>query len=849
VRLSIAAAVACLSIVGAVASDHAQASIRKSTNIPAQELGAALQALAQEHDLQVVYLSDSVDERKTAGAVGELTAEEALKQLLKGTGCSYRYLDEKTVTIIPNPPAHGDSSGKQKPAARSTADNSDSQGASGDGGQGKAFWDRFRLAQGGQGTTSGPTSVGAQNENSQESSKPVTLQEVIVTAQKRAERLQDVPISITAVGGADLDTSHYQGISEALTTVPGVSVIGQNGSSVNGGGSQIAIRGVTANGTVFNGASPIGYYIDSVPFGLVRSGGVPDMDAYDLQRVEVLRGPQGTLYGANSEGGLIRILTNDADLNGGFDFKTRGSLSTTDGAGGASYGGDAAANFPIVDGVLAARLVVGDQHYAGWINSPTQLHLNDTDQLNLRLKINAQPTDYLSIALSAWHSRDTYGGLSTGLESEYVTTTLPTPGSVGYDAYGFKIGYDFKLFSFLSQTSYLDYESAQHIDITALGFPPGPLAPLYIGTTTGIFSQELTLASTLPGPWQWTAGAFFRNGHDEFTELGEVFAEPLYLPDTSKSEAIYGELSQRFLHDQLQWTLGGRYFHDEVTSSSRGPVAPGAPPYYESFSYDKFTPRAVLTWFPSRNLTIYGSYSQGFRSGMPQDGLVGVGAPQVPPLKPDTLNNYEVGTKGSLFDNRVVFNAAVYYIEWKDVQQQLLTTINSLSVDAYVNSKSASGPGVEFSLQFRPLNGLDLALDAGWNDLEFDSNVCCQGNGGIAFYKGQRLEYSPEYTAGASVDYSFPVGAGFRTHLSASANYTSAINSGLASDETLLEADPIFITRAHLALEIPNHWMITLYGDNLANNREAVALAYAAPDYTERLRPRTVGLQIEYHLK
>ena len=399
-RLSVAVAGLCLSVVGLCVADDVKASIRKPTHIAAESLVVALKQLAHERGFQMVFQSEIVGAAQTHGAVGEFTPDEALKQLLKGTGLSYRYLDERTVTIIPLSMTSG-APGEAATALSTSTPPPSQQGDS------KSLWNNFLLAQATPGQTSGPASVAAQTSNSQENSTPGALQEVIVTAQKRAERLQDVPISISVLGAQDLDRSTLSGVTEALNLVPGVSA----NVGVQGGGTQITIRGVGASEPLFNGSSPIGYYLDSAPFGLVKTAILPDSDIYDLERVEVLRGPQGTLYGANAENGLVRVLTNDANLDQ-FQLKSRATVSNTEDGGG-NYWGDVAVNVPLIEGKLAIRGVVDYTNSSGWINSPVDTHVNDSELRTFRLKINAQPTDQLSIGLSAWTTRDNFGAPST----------------------------------------------------------------------------------------------------------------------------------------------------------------------------------------------------------------------------------------------------------------------------------------------------------------------------------------------------------------------------------------------------------------------------------------------------
>jgi outer membrane receptor protein involved in Fe transport len=216
--------------------------------------------------------------------------------------------------------------------------------------------------------------------------------------------------------GADLDKSSVQSVSDALSMVPGVAV----NVTGQGGETKLTIRGVTAAGSLFAGPSPIGYYLDSVPFGLVRSAVQPYANSYDLNRIEVLRGPQGTLYGASALNGVVRVLTNDADLND-FDFKARASVSSTE-SGGGNWREDAAVNLPIVDGKLAARLVVGQEHDSGWINSPIGNNINDGDLKNIRLKVNAQPIDDLSIKLGATHEEANFGAPPQGTDDFTAST-------------------------------------------------------------------------------------------------------------------------------------------------------------------------------------------------------------------------------------------------------------------------------------------------------------------------------------------------------------------------------------------------------------------------------------------
>ena len=495
---------------------------------------------------------------------------------------------------------------------------------------------------------------------------PANLEEVTVTAQRRGEEtLLKVPVSIQVLGGESLDHTSVAGVSEAINQVSGVTMI----DNQQGGGAQISVRGVTAGGPLFYGSSTVGYYLDDIPFAFVKSAIAPDTDAYDLQRIEVLRGPQGTLYGASALNGVIRVLTNDADLNN-YDFKMRTSTSNTDG-GGENYRGDFAVNVPLLPGQVAVRAVVGYNRTSGWIDNTFATDTNTADIANIRLKLNAKPTDDLSIKLSYWHSSSQYGAPSTANDNGDSDSQINQPLKAIYDTVGLSTDYNFPGFTLSSATSYIDYSSKGDLDYLHL-------APLYTGLYNRTLAEELGLHSTGEGPWRWSAGAMYRHSEDQLVQtLGALLPAPINWSDGSGSSAVFGELSRRLMDDSLEITLGLREFHDEVVDKEnvQGEGNPNIPLYHRDSTFNATTPRAVLTWYPSNDLTFYASYSQGFRSGFAQNANVYVAAPGIPPVRPDKLTNYEIGSKGSLWDRDIYFDAAVYYMDWKDIQQTLLVQL------------------------------------------------------------------------------------------------------------------------------------------------------------------------------
>ncbi|HZF15337.1 MAG TPA: TonB-dependent receptor [Steroidobacteraceae bacterium] len=664
------------------------------------------------------------------------------------------------------------------------------------------------------------------------------LEEIVVTAQKREERLSQVPMSVAVLDGARIDASTLTGVTEALNTVPGVAA----NVGYQGGATLISVRGIGASGPLLEGSSPIAYYLDAMPFGLVTSAVAPDSGAYDLQRIEVLRGPQGTLYGANAQNGVVRVLTRDADLDG-FGLSARVTGSDTNDGGG-NYRGDLAINVPVIESKLALRGVVGYSKLSGWVDGPVGENVNDSELRTYRLKVNAQPTDALAIALSAWSSRDDYGAPSASDDDAHISATQAQPIAIDYDVYSVKVGYEAGHFSVASMTSVLDYSNRSLWDLLAGGLPGVNFST---GLDSHVLSEELIFHSRPDSEWRWTAGASYRHGQDRLLQSSVILPAPLDYTFRSESFAAFGETGRRFADNRFEWVLGLRYFHDDVLNreNTQSLGLPGVPLYHATDTFDSTTPRAVLTWHASDDLTTYASYAEGFRSGFPQNAGVIAVEPDFPPLRPDKLHNYEVGAKGNLGE-RVSFDTALYYIRWNDVQQSLAVFFQGVPLVANVNSKPASGVGVDLGLHFRPVDRLDLGIHGSWNNLSFDEAVPVPG--GVLFEKGDRLNYSPELTARALGEYEFALGGGgLRGVLAASADYTSKQeHRGSNTGTAVVSGDALFIARASFAIRSGDRWTAMLFADNLTNEDGATPTVTLVPEWMLRVRPRTVGVQLSF---
>jgi outer membrane receptor protein involved in Fe transport len=420
-----------------------------------------------------------------------------------------------------------------------------------------------------------------------------------------------------------------------------------------------------------------------------------------------------------------------------------------------------------------------------------------------------------------------------------------------FETYELKVGYNFSLFSLVSMTSYLDYLN----DSDFKSNPAGTRSYVNTKLSANMFTQEFNLASNGGEHWRWTAGAMYRDGKDRQLQDLYLVTYPNSVEYTSESWAVFGELTRVFLGGKLQLTGGLRYFEDTVGQENNSNFG-NAPPAPSSLApdvenkYTATTPRAILNWHPREQLIFYASYSEGFRSGLQQAPAVRLAFPTFPMTKPDRLVNYEIGSKGSFWNDSVSFETAVYYMDWRDVQIPLGVFVNNIGFGALVNGASASGIGTDVALSVRPTERLAFQVSVSWNDLAVDENV--YSNNVLLLEKGDRLNGSIETTAAASASYTIPLGdlegrftiaANRRTRLS-----TRAITGGAAVD---YRGDPMLTSRADFTIDSTRRWSASIFVENLNNEQGE---SYVSPSFVAGLtdyyyiRPRTYGLQMEFHL-
>ncbi|NJO13285.1 MAG: TonB-dependent receptor [Gammaproteobacteria bacterium] len=655
-----------------------------------------------------------------------------------------------------------------------------------------------------------PVGVGAQE------AAEGTLGEIIVTAQKREASLQEVPFSIAAQTEAQIRNSGATNIVEFARNVAGLTI-----TDLGPGQSQVAIRGISAGQVVRDQPGvkeQVGIYLDESPISVALF--TPDLDLYDLQRVEVLRGPQGTLFGAGSTSGTLRYITAAPRL-GTFEGSTEVTASQ---GSGTDFGGalKAAVNLPIGEST-ALRLVGYYNELAGFIDAvqPSGSTNEDVDggsKTGARVSLLLQPNDNFSILPRIVYQKletDGYPRIDAFniLGNEFMTTEPAvnlgereqyTQMREGLDDEfrmgDLKLEYAFPGVTLTAISTFTNRDVLVLRDATQLTgsvtFDLGGTdaevritSPLFDRTSLEAFSQEVRL-SAATGSFQWVAGAFYQDverkygqtlptpGYDAITNrlIGADSGDTLAPPDTPfysrlsydfQQLALFGEGTYQF-NDQWALTAGLRYydFEEDRILNFGGIFAVPQANVPGAVSSDGFSPRVIVTYSANDDVTLNAQVARGFRLGGINDPLNGpictpadaalYGSVFSETWDDETALTYELGAKTRLAEGRVVFNTAIFFSDIKDLQANV--DAGSCSSRIVVNVPEAHSLGAEVELFARPNENWDFGISASWVEAEIDSNVTGAGTTPIRRHsRGNRLPTAPEFQAAASVSYSMPI--------------------------------------------------------------------------------------------
>lgn len=577
--------------------------------------------------------------------------------------------------------------------------------------------------------------------------------DIIVTAQKRDERLLDVPLAITAVTGEEIERRGVTSLRELQYAVPGLSLVEQGP-----GQQRIQLRGVSNS----NGLPTFGQYLDEMPISIDDQTQSLDLRLIDMRQIEVLRGPQGTLYGEGSMGGTIRYLTADPDLDRiGGNFESQVG-SVTD--GGTAWRVNGALNLPLVTDRLGVRLVAGYEDTGGWIDSAVtgRKDVNAAKILHLRGKILANFSDDLSASIMVLHQEQKQDYQNFG-QNRVTTARVAERNNPNYDLVNAVVRLDL---GGPTLTNSFGYQSAKNDTVTdqsatyvgllpllppPLGVPAGTVTSVGFQSLSNIdvVSDELRLTSA-PGRIEWTGGLYVRQLDRDgttrsVTAPGTLIYNIVFVNAVFKSRAAaaFGELTWRAT-DDLSVTGGLRYFTEDRTlrSTNRGFFANTT--LLNEGTFSSFNPRVNVKYSFSPDSMAYISAAKGFRSG--GFNLVATGGPAT--YDPDKLWTYEAGTKHDLFGGRLLFEGAVYYTDWKDVQSSFVPT--GAAVGYITNGGDVRGWGTDLSLSARPVTGLTLSATYAWNNLEYKTTTA-------EHRPGDPADYAVRQSWSGSIDYRRPV--------------------------------------------------------------------------------------------
>ncbi len=711
----------------------------------------------------------------------------------------------------------------------------------------------------------------------------LTIEEVIVTASKREAIAQDLPMALTALPQSFLEQQNITKIDDLSDYVAGLQIV-----NTQPGRNTIAIRGVTSLG---GETAPVGYYIDEAPVSSFQIQ--PDLAMWDLERIEVLRGPQGTLFGDGSMAGTIRAITNKPNPDG---FEGRVFLQDWDYKhGGNSYDLKGMVNIPLSE-TFAVRALAGYKSDGGWIDVPEAglTDANDYDQTTARVAARWLPTDNLVLDLSWDHNdldmnRDnlqTSPGVYDPLT--YLPPGYPIPKErndwtkIEYDLYNLTIDWALDNFTVVSASSYYDQSWSNFTDLNEFiaayffGAPVAPFLPdsnaaqiVAPGSGEDAFTQEIRLVSNGDEQLDWTVGAFYKDRSQDVIsgfdlhvnmDLGLLdpslagvvipIADELSLPTFSASStqwAFFGEIDYQ-LADSWNLIAGLRYFSDDnsqVLDEPGSAVFGTVPGIYTAGGSDStWAPKLTLSWQTSDTTSVYFNVAKGFRSGFANTyWTFNDEIPQS--YGPETLWTYEAGIKASPRPN-LITNFYVYYNDWTDLQLALVTTDGLLGYTS--NAGSADATGAEFEMTWLPTEGLTLSANVAYVDAKIQESVFTAGDVIEVASKGNSIPFVPDWTGAITADYVHPLGDSWNLRLNGNyayrgSNYSDPYNSDNQKN------DAYGTLNARIGLEA-ERWGVYLFGRNITDEHGTSLIRQPVGSLTDivfynYIPPQTWGVELQ----
>ena len=683
--------------------------------------------------------------------------------------------------------------------------------------------------------------------------------EIIVTAQKREERIQDVPISISVVDQEQILNSGASQLIDYAAYVPGFQV--DNAGSP--GRSTLSLRGVAPIGP----SATVGIYLDDAPIG---SSGIYnrsqvftlDLLPYDIERLEVLRGPQGTLYGASSIGGLLKYVTVQPRLDR-MSVHAGGEIFDIAHGDGLGWGVNFMGSVPIIKDQLAVSASYSRRDTPGYIDNILRGEddVNDAVQKGGRLAVLWQPADNLQVQLTALRQKtesDNFGVVyetfandppAPGASFLSTNSQLPEPFHSDFHFYSGRLAYDFGFAELSSTTSYSKLEILETADASrAFGPIWGGLAIFPASLHQKKFTEEVRLTSASNQRFEWMVGFFYTdedNDHQQIVHALDLQGNAnafdpfaiVGLPNKYMEYALFGNATYKF-NDRVHLTGGLRWAKNEQTFTQSFAIpllglVSGGPGESEE---DVFTFSISPQFNISRDAMVYARIASGYRPGGPNVALPGFPAT----VDSETVTSYEAGVKANFLDRVVSLDAAVFLLDWNDLQigQAFANGINGL-----VNAGTAKSKGFEAALSVYPLPGLTLGANFAYADSE-----CTQTTPNCT--DGDRLPNIPKASGALTANYDFPLSGTAEGHVGGAFRFVGDRISGAESAPDTIPVDGYSTLDLNGSVTFDNRWTVRAYVRNLfdtegritSNRADTVNPGFIS---TVPLQPRTIGLAAE----
>jgi len=690
--------------------------------------------------------------------------------------------------------------------------------------------------------------------------------DIIVTAQRRSERLIDTPQSVTSLSGDELARRGARQFTDFADTVPGLQFTTQGAGS-----AQISMRGVTTGADI---GPTVGIYVDDVPYGSSSSfaNGVRralDVGLFDIDRVEVLRGPQGTLYGASSMGGVLKYVTRAPSL-ADFGGSLRAGIATTNG-GAMSYSASGTLNAPIARNRIAIQGTGYYSRVGGYTDNVAtgERNVDTGDIYGGRVDLLAKPTETLSIRLTGFAQdirRDGGSYADIALDGTPIAGALDQvhpldePFRSRFRLVSGSVTNDFGGATLSSVTS---YQTARTFAATDGSAVYAPLLQLFFGipaqavavnevARTRKFTEEVHLASGANSRLEWLIGGFYTHESSLLQQIGDTFdANGAAIPvnivtarirSTYEEYAAFGDLTYHF-NDRFDVSGGLRYARNSqrFEQDASGLLVTGGPP--RASHEDVVTYLANARYRFSPHVTAYARFATGYRPGGPNYLVLDpvTGQPAAPDTyKSDTLASYELGLRAETPDRSFGVDLSAYFIDWKDIQ--LLTAV--AGVTTYLNAGGAHIKGLELTLTARPSHALTLTGAFAYND-----GYVTDANAGLGAADGERLPNTPHFTAAINADYRVarsPLHPSIGATLRYVSDRTVSFDANASLPQYRLPDYASVDLRAGITAGPVD---VQLYVRNLFDVRgqlsaQTVLSAFGGPAQVTILQPRTFGLEL-----